>query len=174
MKFSRRSWMFILPVILINCVFYFPKLFEYEIVFAEGKYILKRTDLIDDVAYYYWAPIFVRYLFPIVALFFLNGSIIVTIYKTTKEAKQLQKFQSKYRQNTTRILLYIVMIFLICYSFQIARRIPDLVGIDEDISLWSLPLAWLAAIINSSINFLIYCMVGKKFREELFKLIKYT
>ena len=104
LSFSRRSWMFILPVILINCVYYFPTFFEYKVVFENEKYHFKLTGIISYEAYNIWAPIFVRNMFPMIALFVLNGFIIATIRKTTKETKCLKKTQSTHERNTTRIL----------------------------------------------------------------------
>ena len=181
---SRRAFLFIIPVVLISFGFSFPRFLEYELIFLNGTMVGKgKGQGINsneefgeyNQAYHLWASVFFKQIFPIAALFSLNGATMATIYKTSKATKHLRKTRSKHRRNTTKILFWIVLIFLILHSFPLAFRYLYFLG-PEDMTTWYWvsPIAHLAAVTNSSINFLIYCMVGKSFRAQIIKILGCT
>ena len=118
--------------------------------------------------------VFCMYVIPFAALLFLNGSIIATITKTRKETRQLENNESKCEPNAIQILFWIVLIFLVLNSFPVAFRFLFILGPNDrawrKTWYWLSPVHHLALITNSSVNFLIYCMVGRTFRAEIFKL----
>merc|ERR1712179_693471 len=123
--------------------------------------------------YHLWAEVICITIVPLTALVFLNGSIIVTVCKTTKEATQLRKTHDKQGANTTKILFWIILIFFVLHSPRVVYKFLFYLGPkDKTTWYWVRPVAKLALITNSSANFLIYCMVGKNFRTELFKLFR--
>ena len=83
--------------------------------------------------------------------------------------------------NMCRILFILVMTFISFETPRIILQIIEFLNIEE-ISTRSfklgtltkivLHLTNLAAVSNSSINVIIYCFVGERFRKELLKLIK--
>ena len=104
-------------------------------------------------------------------MFFRNGSIIAKVNKTTKGAKQLRRTNEKQGANATKILFWVVSIFLVLHTPRLAYKFLFYLGPkDKTTWYWIRPVARLALITNSSANFLIYCMVGKNFRIELFKM----
>ena len=169
---SRKAWMFILPVILISMGYTFPKFFERK--WSNGTF--ERPDVEKNKlyvhSYHLWAEVICITMVPLASLLFLNGSIIVTIFKTTKGATQLRKTHNKQGANTTKILFWIVLIFLVLHSPRVVFKFLFYFGPEKTTWYWVRPVAKLALITNSSVNFLIYCMVGKNFRTELFKLLK--
>ena len=72
------------------------------------------------------------------------------------------------------ILFWIVLLFLVVNCFNMAKWI--LCNNDPEISTWYwlVPIADLAVITNSSVNFIIYCLFGSDFRAELIMMFKST
>merc|ERR1712042_4942 len=82
LQFSRRSWFFIIPVIIFCFVVIFPIFLDY------GTLIVYGTDLAYNAqAYVFWTFI-IKHIIPPVALVLLNGLTFLTIYKTTKFIKK--------------------------------------------------------------------------------------
>ena len=112
LQFTRRSLVFILPVILISFSFTFPRLLYIRFYFVNGKLVQEFQSLdYDTNSYYNWASILFLTILPLVALLFLNGSIIVAV----KRSLNFQRTQTRSEHNTTNILFCIVIIFLILH-----------------------------------------------------------
>jgi len=99
-------------------------------------------------------------------LLFLNGSIIVAV----KRSSNFQRTQNETERNTTNILFFIVIIFLILHIPRVLYRCLD--ALDNGLFRWILPVERLALVMNSSINFIIYSLVGSNFRAELVEALK--
>ena len=114
---------------------------------------------------YFWCRVIFKTIIPLVALLFLNGSIIAVIKRTIHP----QRTQDKTEAKTTKILFCIVLVFLILHIPRVAFNITYF----YDGWYWLGALARLSLIINSSINFLIYSMVGSKFRAEFVQIFQF-
>jgi len=169
LQFTRRSLVFILPVILISLSFNFPRFLQYKFYFVNGTLVKEYQNLEYDYnAYYIWASMLFLTILPLVALLFLNGSIIAAV----KRSLNFQRTQNRSERNTTNILLCIVIIFLILHIPRVVYRY-----LANNRSAWMfswllLPVERLALIMNSSINFIIYSLVGSNFRTELFEAFR--
>ena len=79
------------------------------------------------------------------------------------------------------ILISIVVIFLICHTPRIIMNINEFINIEifhqckaVHLPIWALvtvDVSKFALILNSSISFFVYCLVGKRFRKELFTIL---
>ena len=152
LKFTKRSLVFILPVILISFSFILPMLLNAEFSVDYNAYI--------------WASMFFLTILPLVALLFFNGSIIVAV----KRSSNCQRTQNRSEQNTTNILFCIVIIFLILHIPRVLFR--SLLSFASGSFRMLLYIERLALIMNSSVNFIIYSLVGSNFRTELVEAFK--
>jgi hypothetical protein len=75
------------------------------------------------------------------------------------------------------MLLAVVGVFGFCYSFEFIRRILSYVNYFEippnDYYDYAINhLADIFYVVNSSVNFIIYCLLGRKFRGEFLKILR--
>ena len=174
LQFSRRALVYVLPVVFISFAFTFPKFLENKYFFVNGTLVLEHQDFRKTKhyknTYRLWASVIFKTIIPLVSLLFLNGSIIAVIKKTTHP----QRTQSRPEGNSTKILFCIVFMFLILHVPRVAKKYGMFYDrMDMTYYRWAIPISGLALIINSSVNFIIYAMVGRNFREEFFQVFKY-
>ena len=174
LQFSRRALVYVLPVVFISFAFTFPKFLENKYFFVNGTLVLEHQDFRKTKhyknTYRLWASVIFKTIIPLVSLLFLNGSIIAVIKKTTHP----QRTQSRPEGNSTKILFCIVFMFLILHVPRVAKKYGIFYDrMDMTYYRWAIPISGLALIINSSVNFIIYAMVGRNFREEFFQVFKY-
>jgi len=180
-RFSRRSSLvFILPVVLISFAYTFPIFLRRKFSFANGKLVIEyqRPEYFDDDAYNVWASMIFLTILPLVALLFLNVSIIAAVRKS----RNLQRTQNRIEGNSSNILFCIVLIFLILHLprvlyFSLYMYMYILYDYGSSLELlnyleWLSQITRLALLMNSSINFVIYSLVGSNFRTEVFEAFK--
>ena len=84
---------------------------------------------------------------------------------------------SKHRENITIMLIIVVSVFIVCQLPDVFLRIAATQFTAQfhhtirDYFLLSNSIANLLLALNSSINFFIYCLVGRKFRNILFNAL---
>ena len=85
--------------------------------------------------------------------------------------------------NLAPVLFGVVIVFAICHSLRVFINIYDFSVVDEIIScekkgVGRVPPAWIGCsiyvsqlllMVNSSVNFLVYCVAGSKFRSILYQ-----
>ena len=114
----------------------------------------------------------IRLIIPLLAMVFLNGLTFATIYKTRRF---LRKRHPCHGTTSLMILIWIVLIFLILISFRMAFWfLFHLCPQNRGNWFWITPVAHLASITNSSVNFIIYCLVGRSFRAKLIIFFSYN
>jgi len=179
-QFSRRAIVYILPVVLISIAFSIPRFLKIKLSFVNGTLVAEYQpigfiitsfeEFLDS--YGSWYSVIILTILPLVALLFLNGSIVAAI----KRSKNFQGTQDKREGNSTKILFLIVIIFFILH---IPRAIVNLIYFlfrylnVPSFWLWIIPIARFALLLNSSVNFMIYSLVGSNFRAELVRVFKY-
>ena len=152
--------------------------------------ILKATDIRTDSNYIKFYVTYCRMFFtviiPFIALLTINLRIIADLNKLKSKPFGSQRKLWK-EVNMFMVLLSIVIIFICCntprtiidiwefYHLEDIVKCNDLF-MNEEMDHQFLPEKWIeclthishfTAILNSSINFLIYCVVGHNFRKEL-------
>ncbi|OXA39649.1 FMRFamide receptor [Folsomia candida] len=108
---------------------------------------------------------------PFIAICLLNVAIYARLQKSKKLRKSSEPTKSPPMSSAvTRMLLTVVVVFGFCYSFECTRRIIGyFIPLDLDHNNFHFFLNLLADffyVVNSSVNFLIYYLLGKKFRAE--------
>lgn len=90
----------------------------------------------------------------------------------------MTELRAKEEMQITRMLLTIVLLFGICYSFEVIRRLMIYANV-FDYNNWDYydysinQLADVFYVLNSSINFVVYCAMGSTFREHCKQLFCY-
>ena len=88
--------------------------------------------------------------------------------------------QQKQEKQMTRMLLLVTFSFLILLAWQCISQCFFMLGVgksDPTTNQWnivntSFAVAKLGVIINSSINWIFYCLSGTMFRKEMIKMFK--
>jgi len=215
---NRKSWFYILPVLLLSVVVNVPKFFEAEIEWLyNGKWnrtvasnmsdesyqqhtieewvpAYKPTDLRKDSNYikFYitYFRLFSTAIIPLIALVTINFRIICDLKKLKSKTFGSQRKLWK-ELNMFLVLLCIVVTFICCNTPRVIvdiwefSHVESIVHCNEllkagEIQHPFLPTKWIiclthishfTGILNSSLNFLIYCFVGHNFRKEFFNLL---
>ena len=109
---------------------------------------------------------------------FCNGSIIYSMRKRVNEstsffaAKDVKRQERiKEHRQITKLLLTVTISFLILLGWQCISQCLWMLG-NADQANWSVidktfAIAKLGIIINSSINWVLYCITGSSFRREI-------
>jgi len=162
-QFSRRSLVFILPVLLISSTYRFLTNLVCDLL----PQIESSVSILSGFSCQIWSPLIFESIIPLITLIFLNGLIIATI----KRSRNLMRTHFRQDGNTIKILFSVVLIFLILHLPRVFCQLLLFIPGTEFMNFW-LPVYPLALIINSSVNFVIYSLVGRNFREELIRIFK--
>jgi len=101
---------------------------------------------------------------PLICLIILNGSIILKLRSKQKLLKQ------SYKGRSSGILLCMVLLFFICCIPSLFRCLVVYIVESEKVVFYAcllICLFYFGFVLNSSLNFLVYSIAGKKFRTEL-------
>ena len=115
---------------------------------------------------------FVLFIVPLLSLIFLNSKLILTIQRGKRQWDKLQ-FRQRKEQNLTIIPLTIVLLFFICGVPALVVNVIEAINpylLSQPSYLAFMVVANLLVVLNSACNFVIYCLLGKKFRTKLIQL----
>uniref|UniRef100_A0A0B6Z4T9 G-protein coupled receptors family 1 profile domain-containing protein n=1 Tax=Arion vulgaris TaxID=1028688 RepID=A0A0B6Z4T9_9EUPU len=128
--------------------------------------------------YEFWIHCIILILIPWVTVFTMNIMIIKKISKSNKrmENKKTRDSMKKCKASEaqiTRLLLVVTFSFLIFIGFQCIvqcfwMQMP--VWADKEMVSSAFAFAKTGIVFNSSLNFVFYCLTGRRFRVELMKV----
>jgi len=160
-----------------------------NVTYLPPQYVpsVRPTELRKNSAYIKFYILYFRLFFmavlPLLIMVFLNLRIALDI-----RSAKVQRFGSRKKMkkevNFCLVLLCIVVTFMCCHSprtFLDIWEFSHLQSIVEcnEKNAQFIPKRWViclshvshfAGVLNSSINFLIYCFIGRNFRKEFFKI----
>ena len=181
----RRSSFYIFPVLLVSVIFNFPRFLEKTFDHVENTSPLNISMIVTEpfthphlsdssrykTAYYMWAATIFLSIIPLLSLFYLNGSIIWKIYKSSV---RLENFSHNYNKDpkATNILLVTVGAFLACHTPRILYKLLFYFDYNNNFWLNLTPISQLALVFNSAVNFFIYCLIGDNFKLNFYQLVK--
>ena len=186
-KYERSTWIYAITVVAISVGYNLPRLFEYQYKIENGRLISSKPSWAESESYvtYYidLCEILIENVVPITLLSFTNGAIIRSMYKSSQMKINNEKNETqKNRATASKTLFLVVTVFMISHIPGFVNKFLYHLGCrgcsdEEEMeyrSSWNLihPIGNLLLMINSSVNFLIYCAVGTKFRDELSRLLK--
>jgi len=216
---NRKSWFYILPVLVLSIVVNVPKFLEAEIEWLnDGKWnttmiysnisddsyhphqidewvpAYRATELRKDSSYikFYitYFRLFSTAIIPLIALVTINSRILCELKKLKSKTFGSQRKLWK-ELNMFLVLLCIVVTFICCNTPRVIvdiwefSHVESIVHCNEEFHQDAsphpfLPTKWIiclthishfTGILNSSLNFLIYCFVGHNFRKEFLHLL---
>lgn len=180
----RRARLAMVVVVVAAVVYNIPNFLERRISYeaeAGGEWVAVSTKtslsftLLYSVFYKTVCYFVMRSIGPLLLLVVLNSLLIRTLHRMERRRKDLvgktsHLQQQQQRENTTLMLVAVVAVFIVC-------QIPDVMLRLTATQLLSIPgspaslrfrlvnsMTNFMLTLNSSVNFLIYCLIGRKFR----------
>ena len=185
----ERAKITVIIIVVAAVIYNIPRCFEREIVHAydpclghkitKSKQTAFRENKIYFLVYKTICYFIFRAIGPLVILILLNLRLIQALREVRRKHKDLNK-STKNRENITLMLVAVVTVFIICSIPGLTLRIIVTI---RYFSKWGIELLTLQIIntitnmlltVNSSINFLLYCLIGKKFRRILQRMFCMT
>ena len=162
----RRS---VIAIFTVSILYNIPRYFEHNIV---SKGYMEKSEISNNVVYRYLYMCvlysLVLFLIPLLLLVILNAKLVLALQRGKRQWQTLQMRQKK-EQNLTMIPLTIVLVFFICGVPALVVNIIEAIrpDIQSEGFIQFLVVSNLLVVLNSAANFIIYCLLGKKFRTKL-------
>nr|QBS47877.1 neuropeptide-like GPCR [Tripedalia cystophora] len=171
-------------ILTLSCCFLIniPHFYNFRPMEVNGTYTMAETDYAKSggaARYEFWVHCMFLVLAPWAVVAFCNGGIIYTLIRRAKEAtekfhkvKDEKKGAGSNERQMTIMLLGVTFSFLVLLAWQCVTQCFYMLGIGKGGSQWNVidsafSAAKLGVVINSSINFLLYCCTGAAFRKEM-------
>ncbi|KAK3858561.1 hypothetical protein Pcinc_035259 [Petrolisthes cinctipes] len=170
-----RARTYVLCVALFSFLYNLPRFWEVtytECIISEEIWFgtvdatdLRRNEYYVSI-YIMWMYLFVMYLIPFLSLIIFNYFIYKRVRQANEERQQLTRLQKK-EIGLAVMLLVVVSVFFLCNLLAFIINLLEMMGIEiNELTLTSN----LLVTINSSVNFIIYCIFGQKFRRMVLKM----
>lgn len=177
----RRARVAVGVVVIAAVLYNLPLFFEREVVLRRCGDVIYwdpvKTAMRIDYLYYLVYKTILFFVFrtvgPLTILMVLNLRLISALRVVRQRRKTLQKRRgtAKNRENITLMLVVVVSAFIVCEIPDLALRVTvtlmEQFSEDEKVIQLVNSLTNMLLTLNSSFNFVIYCLVGKKFRGIL-------
>lgn len=165
----------IIVITAVSILYNIPRYLEF---YVDTPSSMQKTALGNDVLYRYLYNSFLYsvtlFLAPLLFLIFFNVKLVLALREGKKQWQSLQCRQKR-EQNLTIIPLAIVLVFFFCGTPSLIVNIIDSLYP----KVWEYPgsitfmvVANFLVVLNSACNFIIYCLLGKKFRSRLIQLCR--
>lgn len=172
----RRARAYILLISLFAFCYNLPRFWELEKVtvfdpFTNASEVrvvpseLRTNDTYITV-YLLWMYLFVMYFVPFLTLAVLNGLIWRQVREANRERQRLSRLQKK-EISLAIMLLVVVVVFFICNILALVVSILEACQVYVDALTNT---GNFLVTVNSSVNFIIYCIFGQKFRRILIRM----
>ena len=182
---SRNLWIYLMPILFITTFVNAPIVFERKCFIGNNRTLeCPQHDWAKGETYRHYTnsvSFIFQTIIPIPILISMNCLISFAMMRSSVEINGLSRNKAYNHKSTARILSLVVITTFICEGLRIAYKSLYLFGcrneqeseqedcIDQrdQMTKWNFiaPIEKLANMFNSSINFLIYCLVGKRFRK---------
>ena len=167
--------------IFVTAVLYnIPRYFEFEVYLNPNTrtYDIDKTALAMNVVYRYLYNLILYalclFFIPLLLLIYLNVRLVWALQRGKKQWETLQ-FRQRKEQNLTVIPLSIVLVFFFCGTPSLVVNMIDSMdpySLGKSSFIIFMVVANLLVVLNSACNFIIYCLLGKKFRSQLVDMCK--
>merc|ERR1712008_227023 len=118
-----------------------------------------------------WMNFFVRYVILTISLIILNTLVIKEFRRYVKIASTITEKPKEQEKRLTHMMIVVVVIFVTCNLvdniYHILRGTGSLDWKEEPENRNIYPIACVLAVLNSSINFIVYSVFNPKFRTVL-------
>ena len=151
----------ILIMVGVVCIFNIPHFVDFDFPHTYIFYI------------YAFHFIFV-FLLPLVIIIFFNVHLMRSLHLAKRSRMIMTSRSSDDGNNITIVMIVIIIVFVVCQTpFTLSISIATFVGHPYNSCplLLFLRVSMLLMIINSSVNFVIYCLFRRQFRNQLCMLV---
>jgi hypothetical protein len=188
-KFHGRTSLIhrqMIGAVVFSVVFYLPGFFQSDLQRApDGKIRAPRAPFADNAIYQTLYSIvlyyLVSYIIPMVAVTFMTFRLIQALRKAKVRVEAMQGSSNKPREELTRTLVIVIVVFMLCQSIGPVQRILMWVYGPQYYSNVAVkcggplfffgPFVLLSLLMNSAANFAIYILCAKRFRAKVGKLL---
>ncbi len=180
------GFIFSMPRFFDSCIMTFHDMctgqrlsrFVYKPFFVNNAYYL-------DI-YNYGLYILLLYLAPLVTLIMLNWRLISAIKRSKRRHREITALRPcsgnhhHSENNATLVLIIIVLVFIVCETPELILKVITFIDRLMGNTVMSKKLVHyfgtineLLMVFNSSVNFLVYCAFGKRFRHVMKETFKH-
>ncbi|XP_012269764.2 FMRFamide receptor [Athalia rosae] len=172
-----RARLAVLVIIIFSTVYNLPKYWEVTSVkerhwkYNVTAYCVSPTDFrlnpLYVTIYIHWMYFVFYYAIPFTALVIFNLAIYRQVRKANRDLQHLSHHQRR-EIGLATMLLCVVIVFLICNVLPLVTNIFE--KFYDEIPSWLVQSGNLTVTINSSVNFIIYVIFGRKFKRIFLRL----
>ena len=176
----QRAKMAVAVVIALGILYNIPRFLERQIIISTdpctGLTVVKsrKTALRQNMLYFLIYKTIMYFVFrtigPLIILVGLNLRLIKALQEVRRKHRDLTK-SNRHRENITLMLVVVVSVFIICeipdLTLRIVFSLISFIKVDITTLRYFNCITNALLTVNSSTNFLIYCLIGHKFRKIL-------
>lgn len=176
-----RARLQVLCVVIFSIIFHIPRFFDHKLVEElnpctnETKLVIKPEPFNNrtyHLVYTVFLYSFVNFIIPLIILTYLNVKLILTLKHARRERKTMTHNSKKMStgnadRSVTLMLVLVVIVFTICQLPALFTQIWSGFRDESNSNLYRYigEVTNFMVTLNSSTNFIIYCIFGQKFRE---------
>lgn len=184
---KSRTKRIIILIFVCSVIYNVPRFFEYTVVETWNSSLNRSVpELITTTLgsntdfkkiYFICLQLVVMFLGPFVLIFILNIQLMWAV-KNAKKTRNRMSTNAAKEANLTIMLIAVIVVFLLCQLPSIADNILWTM-FDKSKLQCSLhyirltSITNLMVIVNSAVNFILYCVFGKRFRRVFIKIVYY-
>ena len=185
MRTLQRTKLAVAVVVILAMLYNVPRFMEREIVTKFDSctnstfLITQKTTFRENRVYFLVYKTIMYFIFrsigPLLALIILNVRLVKALREVRKKHRDMTK-STKHRENITLMLVVVVTVFILCEMPDLIARIVFAYVVFDEANFDINRLRYFNVVtnamltLNSGINFLIYCLIGNKFRRILWEM----
>ncbi|XP_048753020.1 FMRFamide receptor-like [Ostrea edulis] len=182
-----RTKRIIILIFVCSVIYNVPRFFEYTVVEKWSPHLNRSVPEVMTTTlgsnkdfrqvYFICLHLIVMFLAPFVLISILNIQLMRAV-KNAKKTRNRMSTNAAKEANLTIMLIAVIVVFLICQLPSIADNILWTI-FDKDVLHCNLHYVRLTSIsnlmvnVNSAVNFILYCVFGKRFRRVFIKIVYY-
>ncbi|XP_043275248.1 FMRFamide receptor [Venturia canescens] len=172
-----RARLAVLCIVIVSILYNLPKFWEVDLeteihwkynvtVYCVIPANLRSSDIYITV-YVNWMYFFVYYAFPFVALVVFNVAIYQRVRKANRDLQHLSRSQRR-EIGLATMLMCVVIVFIVCNVLPLVSNVYEKFQVLPPV--WLVQSGNLLVTINSSVNFIVYVIFGRKFKRIFLRL----
>lgn len=180
-----RAKVSVVVVFALAVLYNIPQFFERSVVYVRNDCTgsstaeLRKSSFTSSSLYFIVYKTLCYFVFrtfgPLLLLTFLNHRLIRSLKSLKKRRDRMAKSSTRQKENITLMLVVVITVFIVCEIPDVCLRVAvtamelaqHRVSLDASIVYCANSFVNMLLSVNSAVNFLIYCLVGKKFRRIL-------
>ena len=184
---TKRARLSVLGVVVVSICYNLPRFWEYTAVgvpktdpseanVTATHWTPNKTKMAEDHIYRYLYSTCMYFIFifllPLILITIFNVQLVYTLKKARKQWAHVNRRMKK-EHKITLIPICIVIVFYICATPVLLANVIDSIFVTINSIQYDtyLVVSNMLTTLNSAVNFIIYCMLGKKFRQTLWRMV---